>query len=88
MMLAELATALASLGYIDLARARTKEALSRTRQLRNAHTFAYVLAQAVWVNLAVGLPEGQHYDEELLAVSTEHGFEFYVGWQRLGEGAF
>ena len=79
-MLAHLAVTLAYLGYIDQARSRLNEALSEARRLRHAHTLANVLVFANWMDLLTRSPELQRHAEELLALSTEHGFPFYLGW--------
>jgi hypothetical protein len=79
MMLASLACTLAYLGYIDQARSRLNEALSEARQLRHAQTQAEVLSIASTVDLITGSPEMQRRAEELLALSTEHGFPFFFG---------
>ena len=81
-MLAYLALTLAYLGYIDQARSRMDEALSEARRLGHVHTLAHVLAlrdldstrspARLWCT-----------SEEFLALSTEHGFPFYLG---LGTG--
>ena len=79
-MLAYLAVTLAYLGYIDQARSRLDEALSEARRLRHAHTLAHVLVCANWIDWITRSPELQRHAEELLALSTEHGFPFYLGW--------
>jgi hypothetical protein len=78
-MLAHLAVTLLYLGYIDRARSRMKEALSEARRLGHAHMLADVLAQALGVDGITGSPEMQRHVEELLALSTEHGFPFFFG---------
>ena len=77
-MLAYLALTLAYLGYIDQARSRMDEALSEARRLRHAHTLAHVLVFANWLDWLTGSP--MVHIEEFLALSTEHGFPFYLGW--------
>jgi class 3 adenylate cyclase/tetratricopeptide (TPR) repeat protein len=79
MMLSHLAATLAFLGYIDQARSRLNEALSEARRLRHAHTLAVVLFFASWTDSITRSPEMQHRAEELLALSTEHGFSLYLG---------
>jgi len=78
-ILAELAVALAHLGYIDQARSRLDEALSEARRLRHAHTLALALAYANWIESITCSPELQRHAEELLALSSEHGFPLYSG---------
>ena len=87
MMLAYLAVTLAYLGYIDQARSRLDEALSEARRLRHAQTLADVLILASWIEWITGSPEMQRYAEEILALSTEHGFPFYLGWATAFRGA-
>ena len=86
MMLASLACTLAYLGYIDQARSRLNEALSEARQLRHAQTLAEVLSIANTVDLITGSPEMQRHAEELLALSTEHGFPFFLAWATVLRG--
>jgi predicted ATPase/class 3 adenylate cyclase len=91
MMLAQLALVLSSLGYVDQARERFNKALAEARRLSHALTLANVLVRA---NLATSYPfytsstrfdstrtaETQRHAEELLALSTEHGFPLFLGW--------
>ena len=77
---------LAYLGYIDQARSRLNEALSEARQLRHAQTLAEVLPLASTVELITGSPEMQRHAEELLALSTEHGFPFFLAWATVFRG--
>ena len=92
LMLAQLAVVLSHLGYVDQARGRFNKALSEARRLRHALTLANVLVRA---NLATSYAfdtssarfgsitrtaETQRHAEELLALSTEHGFPLFLGW--------
>jgi class 3 adenylate cyclase/tetratricopeptide (TPR) repeat protein len=86
-MLANLAVTLTYLGYIDQARMRLNEALSEGRRLRHAQTLAYVIWFANWIGRITRSPETEQYAEELLALSTEHGFQFYLGWAAGYRGA-
>jgi predicted ATPase len=86
MMLASLASTLAYLGYIDQARSRLNEALSEARQLRLAQALAEVLSIASTVDLITGSPEMQRHADELLALSTEHGFPFFLAWATVLSG--
>jgi class 3 adenylate cyclase/tetratricopeptide (TPR) repeat protein len=86
MMLASLACTLAYLGYIDQARSRLNEALSEARQLRLAQGLAEVLAIGSTVDLITGSPEMQRHVDELLALSTEHGFPFFLAWAKVLRG--
>jgi tetratricopeptide (TPR) repeat protein len=77
-LLAYLALTLAYLGYIDQARTRMDEALSEARSLRHAQTLAHVFTFANWLYWLIRAPVV--HVEEVLAVSTEHGFPHYLGW--------
>ena len=77
-MLAWLALTLACLGYVDQARSRMDEALSEARRLRHAHTLAHVLSFAIWLNRITRSPVV--HIEELLALSTEHGFPYFLSF--------
>jgi tetratricopeptide (TPR) repeat protein len=79
-MLADLAVTLAHLGYIGQARSRLDEASSEARRLRHAHTLAVVLLRANRMDSITCLPELQRHAEELLALSTEHGFSYFLAW--------
>ena len=72
------AMTLACLGYVDQARLRIDEALSEARRLRHIHTLVHVLAHENWVAWITCLP--MVHTEELLALTTEGGFPFYLGW--------
>ena len=78
-MLAYLALTLAYLGYIDQARSRMDEALSEARRLE---TRPYAGSRALfWRIWSTGSPARLWCTlEEFLALSTEHGFPFYLGW--------
>ena len=78
LMLAHLAVTLAYLGCIDQARSRLDEALSEARRLKHAHTLAVVLIWATWIDSLTRSPELQRHAEELLALSTEQGFPFFL----------
>ena len=78
MMLAHLAVTLAYLGYIDQARSRLDEALLETRALGHAHALAHILGWAGIIGLLTHSPEAQRHTEELLALSTEHGFSLWL----------
>jgi tetratricopeptide (TPR) repeat protein len=77
-MLGYLALTVAYLGYVGQARARMDEALTEARRRRDAHTLAHVLCMANWLDWLTGSPD--EHTEESLALTTEHGFPFYVGW--------
>ena len=86
LMLANLAVTLAYLGYIDQARSRLNEALSEARRLRHAQTLAYVLTFASWSEWITRSPELQGHVSELLALSTDHGFTYYLGLATANRG--
>jgi len=54
------------------------QALSEGRRLRHAHTLALVLTFATWIDVLTRSP--MTHIEEVLALSNEHGFRFYLGW--------
>ena len=85
-MLAYLAVTLAYLGYVDQARSRLNEALSEARRLRHALTLAVVLCWATWVGSITRSPEQQRHADELLALSTEHGFQMFLGYAVANRG--
>ena len=78
-MLAWVAVTLAALGYLDQAQLRVNDVLSEARRLSHAQTLADVLSCAMWVELMTRSPEVQQHAEELMALSTEHGFAWYLG---------
>ncbi len=77
-MLGYVAMTLAYLGYVDQAWARMDEALSEARRLRHVHTLVHVLHFANWMGWLTRLP--MMHLEELLALTTKHGFPFYLGF--------
>src|SRR6516164_5242459 len=79
-MLAQLAVTLAHLGYIDQARVRLSQAFSEARRFRQGLTLPNVLVRANWINSITRSTEMQQHTEELLALSTEHGFPLYLGF--------
>jgi hypothetical protein len=78
--LAHLAWPLACLGYLHQARARREAAIAEARLLGHAFTLAFALAFAAGWGL-YGAEEALQAEtlwaEELLALSTEHGFAFF-----------
>jgi class 3 adenylate cyclase/predicted ATPase len=78
-MLAQLGVTLAYLGHVDRARSRLNEALSEARRLRHAHTLAFVLSHVNWIDSITCSPDLQRHAEQLLALSTEHGFSWWLG---------
>ena len=77
-MLMHFAFTLACLGYIEQARSKMEEALSEGRRLRNAHALAGRLDFANRLDWITRSPVV--HTEDLLALATEHGFPFYLGW--------
>jgi len=77
-MLGQFAVALMYLGHIDQAKSRLNEALSEARRLRHSPTLAIVLLFAVVcahvIEVTTCSPEMQLRAEELLVLSTDHGF--------------
>jgi predicted ATPase len=79
--LAELALTLTFLGCIDQGRARMAEALSAARQLGHVHSLAFVLVFACGIESLTGSPhETRRRAEEMVALSTEHGFPLWLGF--------
>jgi class 3 adenylate cyclase/tetratricopeptide (TPR) repeat protein len=79
MMLAQLAVTLAHLGYIDQARVRLNEAISEARRLGQALTLPNVLFRASWIESIIRSDKLKDYVDELMALSTEHGFSLFLG---------
>jgi tetratricopeptide (TPR) repeat protein len=76
-----LAMTLTPLGYIDQGRLRLDAALTVARRLGHLYSLAFVLSRAVMIELATGSPhEAQRHAEEMVALSNEHGFPFYLAW--------
>ena len=72
--LVHLAMPLVCLGYLDQARARREAAIAEARRLPHAFTLALALAYGLYG--AEDASEAARA-EELLALSTEHGFAFF-----------
>ena len=83
-MLTWLALALACLGYIDQARSRMDEALSEARRLRHVHTLALMFCMASWLDWLTRSP--MVHTEEVLALTAEHGFPYFLSWARAYHG--
>jgi class 3 adenylate cyclase/tetratricopeptide (TPR) repeat protein len=78
-MLGQLAQNVACLGYLDSGRAQAKRALSEARLLQHAHTLAFALHFACVVEWFAGSPNDlQRHANELVALSSEHGFPFWL----------
>ena len=61
--------------------------MSEARRLRHAQTLADVLIFANWIGWITRSPEMERHAEELLALSTEHGLPFFLGWATAFRGA-
>jgi predicted ATPase/class 3 adenylate cyclase len=85
-MLANLAMTLTALGYIDQARLRLNEAFLEARRLRYALTLAVVLSFATVIESIICSPKMQRRAEELLALSTEDGFAYFLGFATIHRG--
>jgi class 3 adenylate cyclase/tetratricopeptide (TPR) repeat protein len=87
-LLAQLAMTLMHLGYIDQARSRVNEALSEARRLRHAQTLAEILAYAFDIErfTFTRSVEMTRHTEELITLSTEHGFPVYLAWATIYRG--
>ena len=83
-MLTWLAVTLAILGYVDQARSLRDEALSKARRLGHVHTLAVVFAQVHWIDWLTRSP--MVHIAEMLALTTEHGFPFFLAWARAYHG--
>jgi tetratricopeptide (TPR) repeat protein len=79
-VLAHLAVTLAHLGYIDQARSRLNEAELEARRLKHANTLAIVLVWANWIDWLTHSPALQRHTEELLTLSTEHGYPLFLAY--------
>ena len=78
-MLGQVAQNVACLGCLDQARARAKQALSEVRLLQHTHTLAFALNFACMVEWFAGSPHDvQRHANELVALSNEHGFPFWL----------
>jgi class 3 adenylate cyclase/tetratricopeptide (TPR) repeat protein len=79
--LAYLGMTLTVLGYIDQGRRRMNEAVSEARRLRSQHSLAEVLTFAGWTERHRGSPlTVQQHAEEVVALSSEHGFPAWLGY--------
>lgn len=82
------ALVLGYLGYLEQARMRSQEALQLTRELGHPYSFVFALTFASMLHLECG--EGRvarEYTDTLVALSSEHGFPFYLAWGTLLRGA-
>jgi len=86
-MLAHLGLTSTCLGYVERGRAQVNDALLSARQLGHANSLAYVLIFTClneWLN---GSSQSlKRRAEELIAVSSEHGFAQWLGWATMCRG--
>jgi len=81
------AWALAFLGYINQACARVDEALSAAQRLDHVYTVAVVSSTVSGVKTIARLPhEVQRHAEQLVALSNQHGFQYWLGWGHIHRG--
>ena len=86
-MLAWLALVLTYLGYINQGRALMNEALSAARRVGHAYPLTEVLQRSCWVEWVTSLPhEAQRHAEEVVALSNEHGFPYWLGVGTMYQG--
>ena len=78
-LLSQLAVTLAHLGYIDQARVRVNEAISEAHRFKQALTLPNVLYRASWIESIIRSAKMRQHAEEVLALSTEHGFSLFLG---------
>jgi predicted ATPase len=79
LMLVYSAIILATLGYLDQARALGNEALMEGRRLQHAYTLTICLMLMCWIATLANLPrEVQQYADKMFDLANEHGFP-YVG---------
>jgi predicted ATPase len=83
-MLMWLALTLASLGYIDQARSLRDEALLEARRLGHVHTLTFLFANQNIIHWLTRAPMANI--EESLALTTEHGFPYFLSWARAFHG--
>jgi predicted ATPase len=88
MFLNHSAVALGRLGHLDQAVSRVDAALMEARRLSHPHTLAAALLFAWFVGSDVRLDPRLMlpYADELLALTTEHGFGHYQAWALIQRG--
>ncbi|MFL5283388.1 MAG: AAA family ATPase [Rhodopila sp.] len=84
LLLAWLAMSLECLGYIDQGRLQMNAAVLEARRVQHTHTLANTLNLATRFDWLTGSPM-EHLDE-LLALSSKHGFRYYRGWALVFRG--
>jgi predicted ATPase len=86
-MLAFLALTLTYLGYIDQGRALMNEALSTARRVGHVYPLAEVLIFSCWVEWVASSPhEAQRHADEVVALSNEHGFPYWLSMGIMYQG--
>ena len=79
--------ALWHLGYPDEARRRSQETLTLARELSHPFSQAIALAYAAMLHqFRRDLQTVHELADATLALSTEHGFTYYVAWARIIQG--
>jgi predicted ATPase/DNA-binding winged helix-turn-helix (wHTH) protein len=79
--------ALWHLGYADEARRRSQETLTLARELSHPFSQAIALAYAAMLHqFRRDLQTVHELADATLALSTEHGFTYYVAWARIIQG--
>jgi adenylate cyclase len=78
--------ALAIFGHLDQALVQQDAALSEARRLSHPPTLAIALAGSGLLCLCQGSGLQLQYADELLALATEHGLEFFRMWALVGRG--
>jgi predicted ATPase len=77
------------LGFIDQARSRLHEALRVARRLGHAHTLTVVLTYVAEGESMIGSShEAQSHADEVVALSTEHGFPQFVAMGNALRGSY
>jgi len=84
---AHLAVILTPLGYIDQGRSRIDAALTVARRLGHVYSLVFALSRAIMIELATGSPhDAQRHAEEMVSLSTEHGFPYFLAWGTVHRG--
>jgi tetratricopeptide (TPR) repeat protein len=87
MVLSWLALALTTLGYVDQGRERIAEAMSTADHLKQPYSRGFALVFACATAWTTGSAhEEQRYADELIALSTEHGFFYLLAFGRFHRG--
>ena len=80
--------ALWNLGYPEQALKRTEEALKLTEEFKHPHSRAFAVSVNANIFYNCGDWEAcERMSDEAIALSTEHGFPFWLGWGTIMKGA-